>query len=97
MSGRTVWKYVIDPEYPPGVALRFRLPEGARFLRAMKRPEGLAVWAEVPDRAAPAVDRWLAYTGTGQEVPAGWVWIDTLAEEGFLIWHVWEVVYEGLP
>jgi len=86
---RTVWKVNLNEAWTmAGADAPVKLPVGAEIIAAQYQHGDLCVWAIV-DPDAETEDRPIHVIGTGNPIPDGVSYVDTVqAGDGLLVWHV---------
>lgn len=82
-SGRTIWKFTLDPSH-----VYLKMPRGARLIHAHEQGGGICVWAEV-DPAAPLHARYVHIIPTGAEPFGDYVGTAHL-QAGVFVFHVYD-------
>lgn len=84
----TVWKYKLSPGRET-----YKMPEGAEILSAQCDGSTVYCWAKVDD-SKPQVSKEIYVAGTGHSLydDCKLRFVDTVTVEGWMKWHVFEVL-----
>jgi hypothetical protein len=77
---RVIYKYALNPNMEDGFS-KIELPAGATFCELAAQQGGPVVYFLV-DKAAEVVTRIFRWAKTGEELPAGWVWVSSVSFMG---------------